>query len=530
MAAPADPHGVIASQNLFEAERQKALAKKAEIEKLKKEIEDDAKFAKKMADLVDNIAAAPGPPPPIPGPAPPYISNKNAQDAKEAILAAKKVVEKKQQLDNKVQEMETAVQAMAQAQTQNEATKAAALKSTWVGKVPLLPSIIKKAVDLMPDKAPGPLAACTAVKDSTTQKARELLQDMKDIKTALDAPGGPVAQAAAAKQQAADRRVNQLRWEGHGPQRHLDPTPTDLGNRALYKIDPEGKTQREFKGAAWDKHVANATASKVNLAEDYVLAEAAAREAFLKAACPGGGAPPPVPLPGGSRVPIATAIPGKAANAAVMGIVDANQNPAKVWAKMDPAQNSKQVVQVPLLPAPPPPPPPPNYPPATGPSPGAAGSLVPMAAQMDQAQMAIEVAANTINGDFTGGDFQAFYDFVPAAPPAVSPCTDDAKLKTMWPEPLVNPIAKVIPPSPAANPTDVKIPSYGGKGPFTWTKVNGDPAINVANNGAGAASSTGKVTAAGGALPAGDHTVRVQVTDSSVPPVSKEMDITIKLT
>lgn len=85
-------------------------------------------------------------------------------------------------------------------------------------------------------------------------------------------------QADQAKKEAVDKRIDQLKKEGHGPQRHDNDAAVseqDLADRAMYKIDPETHSQVDASG---NLHEAASTATKIKTKEDYVLAEAACRE------------------------------------------------------------------------------------------------------------------------------------------------------------------------------------------------------------------------------------------------------------
>jgi hypothetical protein len=267
--------------------------------------------------------------------------------------------------------------------------------------------------------------------------------------------------------------VIHLELEGHGPQRHLKPTYLDLVKRALYKVDPETGEQREFKDnppAGWKKHVANATASVVSKAEDYVLAEAVCREAFLNAICPPvpPGSPPgtlpvppallpatinvpilippqPPPIPGAPPLPplppgagVFNSLPGTE-NSFVSGVTDSMPAPAadvRNWAQTDtaPGNNSPgQVRPIPTLPGAPvypvamnPTPPPPAVP-----HPGAGGApVVPAAALHNNALILANAAANTVATNFAGGHFFAAYKLNGAVP-----CAADPTLTTMYPSP-----------------------------------------------------------------------------------------------
>jgi hypothetical protein len=86
--------------------------------------------------------------------------------------------------------------------------------------------------------------------------------------------------AAAA---AVDRRIEHLQAEGHGPQRHEgDPTLDALGERAVYRIDPETQTQLDAESGTL--HGASTEASKFRTKTIYVRAEAIARAALVAGA------------------------------------------------------------------------------------------------------------------------------------------------------------------------------------------------------------------------------------------------------
>ena len=91
------------------------------------------------------------------------------------------------------------------------------------------------------------------------------------------------AQAAkTAADAAVDQRIDQLCAEGHGPQRHEGaPTTADLGERAMYGVDPESHTQLDAESGAI--HSAEVNASKFKTKAAFVRAEALARAAYVPA-------------------------------------------------------------------------------------------------------------------------------------------------------------------------------------------------------------------------------------------------------
>jgi uncharacterized small protein (DUF1192 family) len=464
MAGPPTP------QQAFDAARQRVVQLQADIEQLKADIQAAAGSAQAANSMMTNIPAPPPvPPPPTPPPPkvlpPGYSSNANAVQAKAAVLAGKAAAAALAEIDAKILLMETEVANMDAARAAHEAQQMAAA----TGLLGRAGTIISTAWNRLPSIAPGALAVCTKVAKPTMQSALAAVAKAKEDR------GTAALQQALAKAEmdsAVNKRVIHLELEGHGPQRHLKPTPLDLIKRALYKVDPETGEQREFKNhpapAGWKKHVANATASVVKKAEDYVLAEAVCREAFLNAICPPvpPGSPPgtlpvpPVPLPGSINVPILippqpppipgapplpplppgagvfNSLPGTE-NSFVSGVTDTMPAPASAvrnWAQTDtaPGNNSPgQVRPIPTLPGAPvypvavnPTPPPPVVP-----HPGAGGApVVPAAALHDNATILANAAANTVAANFAGGTFFAAYKLNGAAP-----CSADPTLTTMYP-------------------------------------------------------------------------------------------------
>jgi RHS repeat-associated protein len=77
--------------------------------------------------------------------------------------------------------------------------------------------------------------------------------------------------AEASRQQAVDERMQELKEEGHGPQRHgPDVTDEQLNDRAQHGVDPMTGTTTDPNG---NPHASSRTASRVNTADDYVAAE-----------------------------------------------------------------------------------------------------------------------------------------------------------------------------------------------------------------------------------------------------------------
>lgn len=216
------------------------------------------------------------------------------------------------------------------------------------------------------------LAAAQADVDAITQSV------------AIAQPCANTARTSA--RSATDRRIDQLMAEGHGPQRHEGaPTERTLGERALYCIDPETHTQLDVESGG--AHAADLNASKIKTKADYVKAEALARAAL-------------VPGEDVARFPLTNIGPNVA-----QGITCGARGGKSVT-----SLGPDEVLTVPVLP----------------PYVYGAGTPPPTAAEMDTAQMSIEIARHTRATVFAP-NAEAFAVLRPDI-------NNKIYLRTMWPQ------------------------------------------------------------------------------------------------
>jgi hypothetical protein len=231
-----------------------------------------------------------------------------------------------------------------------------------------------RGIDNMPDHVAG-VSALKAQID----EGEALLVQLQLLSQSL-APEVARARAAAvlanqAKDLAVDTRIAQLSSEGHGPQRHEGQvTPVELGQRAVYKIDPETHTQVDAESG--ELHSADAVASKFNSKEIYVLAESMARAALLLN--------PPVNDHIEQLIPLTVLGPE-------------NQVASGVESTWDPAAQPRMATdkgparQIPTV------------------QPWVPDSPPPNQLDMDQNAMQVEIAAHSQAVDFRGGQAKAIY-------------------------------------------------------------------------------------------------------------------------
>jgi hypothetical protein len=216
------------------------------------------------------------------------------------------------------------------------------------------------------------------------QLAQDLAPRADQARTAAD-------QAQADKDQAVTKRITQLQAEGHGPQRHEGLVSlADLGERAVYKIDPETHTQIDAESG--ELHSADAVASKFNTNEVYVLAESMARQTLLARPNPNQSQDVLIPLAQiGPPNQIATGVESTWAD---------NAQP-RVPTTLGTAR------AIPTL------------------QPFVAGSPPPMKPQMNGPAMQAEIAAHSQTVNFTGGNARAIYR---------RDANGNMYLRTMWSE------------------------------------------------------------------------------------------------
>lgn len=115
---------------------------------------------------------------------------------------------------------------------------------------------------------------------------------------------GSVVYCEWAKRRAVQDRINQLRSEGHGPQRHsLAASQSDVRRRARFNIDPAGGDQIEHGSAPPRLHKCAQSSSRIIDDSEYVRAEAMMRNELMNQVCPGGVAAAGA-FPAGHRVTV----------------------------------------------------------------------------------------------------------------------------------------------------------------------------------------------------------------------------------
>jgi len=253
----------------------------------------------------------------------------------------------------------------------------------------------KEAGDLPAvQKAKAAFQEATDRRKEIEQALGEIEQLVKEIKDACAAAKKAAQDAAQAKDQAVDKRIDQLMAEGHGPQRHEGQvSPQELGERAVYKIDPE--THSQLDAESGELHSADAVASKFTTKENYVMAESIAREELMRVNPPGPGTEVLKPLTMvGSENKVAEGIKSTWDPAAQPKV-----QTDKGLAKQIPTQ--------------------PGYVPGPADPP-------PTRLQMDENQMKNEIAAHTQPADFTNGEMMAIYR---------KDAAGNWYLRTMWSQP-----------------------------------------------------------------------------------------------
>jgi hypothetical protein len=245
------------------------------------------------------------------------------------------------------------------------------------------------------------------IREDILPVAKDMQDSLPALKKEVDAIKDAAAKAKAAadeaikaKDEAVDKRIDQLMAEGHGPQRHEGQvTPKDLGERAVYKIDPESHLQVDAETLSDPKfhevHSADAVASKFTSKETYVLTESNSR-AKLLAANP--------------------ATTNESLKSPLTEVGPENTVASGIKSRFDPATQPKEetslgpVRKIPTKPTY-------AYSDATPP---------PDRSQMDEKAMATEIKANSENVDFTGGVSNAIYR---------KDTNGKWYLRTMWSEP-----------------------------------------------------------------------------------------------
>jgi DNA repair exonuclease SbcCD ATPase subunit len=290
-----------ARKKLSEEAAQKALAleaRKAQAAEARRKADEAVEAARKAlaalnaakskADKPLGTGACGAPPPPVPG--------KQSKDLTEAIKA---LADLQKTVDALTKEL---------AALEDQAKDAAA-------KLPALENTLSEARKKF-EEAEAERAAADKIKNELADARKELDAARKAVCDEADKAKDAAGKAKQAKDDVVGKRMQELRNEGHGPQRHADPDSQTTAARALHKTNPErmkpGATsvRNEEDPPASDLHKAADTATKFKSPDDYVLADANAREYFRAH-----NAPPPNNL----TVPYAAALPGASPGTVVEG-------------------------------------------------------------------------------------------------------------------------------------------------------------------------------------------------------------------
>lgn len=182
-------------------------------------------------------------------------------------------------------------------------------------KLPSLQSALSDAKKKF-DEAEAERAGANKLKDELADARKELDAARKAVCDEADKAKDAAEKAKKAKDEVVDERMKELRNEGHGPQRHADPPPAATAARALHKANPErmkpgtALVRNEEDPPSTDTHKAADVATKFKTNDDYVVADANAREYFRA-----NNAPPPNNM----TVPYANALPGASPGSVVEG-------------------------------------------------------------------------------------------------------------------------------------------------------------------------------------------------------------------
>lgn len=224
----------------------------------------------------------------------------------------------------------------------------------------------------------------------------EIETAMKPVKDLCDQAKKDNTTAQQKKDEAVGKRIEQLKSEGHGPQRHEGQvTDDDLRERAVFKVDPETHTQLDADTG--ELHGADGVASKLTSEETYVYAESVARKNLVDRNVPPGDELPQILIPLNQFGDANKVASGKKTT-----YTDATQD------KID--TNLGKALKIPTKP---------SYTPGVDKDP-------PARKDMDVAAMRKEAKDHSVDADFTGGDVKPIYR---------RDVNGKVFLRTMWSQP-----------------------------------------------------------------------------------------------
>lgn len=279
-----------AQKRLADEAAQKAAAleaKKAQALEARRKAEEAVAAAKKALDALKASKAKPAKPPASTacGEAIPEVPQKESSDLTNAIKA--------------LADLQKMVDALAKelAALEEQAKQAAE-------KLPSLQSALDGAKKKF-DEAEAERSAADKLKDELADARKELDAARKAVCDEATKAKEDAEKAKKAKDEVVDKRIAELRNEGHGPQRHLDPNQQAIDSRALHKTNPErmkpgtAAVRNEHDPPDTGLHQASDEATKFKNADDYVVADANARDYFrAHGGDPKGVVPYPDALPG----------------------------------------------------------------------------------------------------------------------------------------------------------------------------------------------------------------------------------------